>query len=1568
MQSVAPWTRPVWESETPLLAPPRSIMQSEHNFGDPFQMTSQDLCGDFEGSEQFVFDRTSESWTALLKKATEDTSGILKALLEHKDDPEKGVVILQTKDIAAEESQTTLQDCAPFLAQWYMLARKRFVTKGTTAVPVQDIEEHFLMASPEQKFCQKPFPKKYLSLLAVLAEHSGKFPEKHNFHTLFRFFHRDNAADFGIYEDLKSCELNLKIQEETTKMLPDYRALKKIAESEIARYHEKYEGEGLHELKRATAQFSQKISGFHFESDWYQDDKQRKRYSFFKALVEKMNRFLVDANSCKDGSMLFNAIDKANRAFSASLHPPPPATPNPALVFLKVAFNVVSFFFVVINEINTKWPLPITGVARMNAVSWEAKKSELKDIAEELRNLLASTANEAATHWLQSEISGYCYDVCLDTAQVDASTRCSEKFDLPPPSIQRATSNATEKGFFTRINRREHLAVDMHAECQDLIGMRVWYLDAVPTGGFNQFFPTTHSSCGVMIVHVFLRCNIAISRLRDHPEKMQAQISSGNNVACGNIQLPSWVQDACVSRLFYQPLLDFLIQDFVLSLHEKQREPVRLVFTGSAFDAVLATVVASELLSRFNSYRLDRFINKCHSHTSVDWDILYNHIRSSVFVLSFMLPAVFSGPHLSPHQESAIMRGNDKDKLLTPHGAIGINMLNISVSNCVAFKIVEHWLSVDRRDLANNAHEWREFSKYDRIVLETLQKLFSCCKKTAQFTKSIEQSAFEVKAWAESIKSSKRATGTFVGDYKGKGSPGKTVMRSMNHPKIAKCQTVQEKIRKHSAMNKMGDAATNAVTAVSGLVHDLHDEWWLGCLSLVKDPKQHQLLNCAHKTPSAAHEMMDIVASWFLPVAAVHQLSQPSAFSMPFCHRQAASYGTLNASDLPIPDIAYRAYFGSATTDDVYKTKSVASDSKKPANLCMCSRMSVKPLGSSDSRRLLLHWNCDSTDSHALIRNCFAVTVMVCFDPENASNSYDKFEFQTEEFSSSDLRVKVLEHDYESLYSLQCEAELPVPASCNGVEFGKIIGRAVIFVVMRMRFFSAQFGHGLVLSSSSDGKVSRIHNGLGPELFCFPKRLPSKQPDRSDDELTFWFWFYLGRCFSLDGIYLQKFSIDETLKMITQHLTQNFRLHFRKALKLDDFYKKHKFYYDSVPTIENAFDFTFCDFEIQDPEEKSYNSRYLHMRLDELIMQAWDFKLLALNAFGQNEDLQNCNFPECDALLQDFDDLCDLIATKFRGSQWSSKLSMRCEACHEMNRDKKRNSCKDHLYDYLNDDGEGLEYVRKQSSYLRRLTFSKSVFHEIVRVFREQQTRPGNPNHRFYQSIMDQIGSISDPHSLMVKLVSCAQEGNPDATMMTQRSYDGIFNAFFVPPIEPRTTLDKGDQRALLPRFPINLYDNEKYELAQQQDYRLFPTALSKEGERAIPACSLVSRRSKNSHHFRSLFRVLETGLQKVGGWHSQRSEAEFTSCTAFIRYCSQLFFVFFEFHFFVQGLMAWVFFALLPSEESLRHFAVSLKMLKNGDPYCRGFALNLNLQILTLIVCSKFTKFLKTVPTAPAI
>jgi len=309
-------------------------------------------------------------------------------------------------------------------------------------------------------------------------------------------------------------------------------------------------------------------------------------------------------------------------------------------------------------------------------------------------------------------------------------------------------------------------------------------------------------------------------------------------------------------------------------------------------------------------------------------------------------------------------------------------------------------------------------------------------------------------------------------------------------------------------------------------------------------------------------------------------------------------------------------------------------------------------------------------------------------------------------------------------------------------------------------------------------------------------------------------------------------------------------------------------------------DITFCNFVKQDPEEKSYNSRYRHMRLDELIMQFWDFKILALNAFGQFEDLQSCEFDECDAVIQNFDEMCDLIAVNFRNCVSSSKFSQNCQACREMNKEMKRSSCKLHMYDYLNDDEEGLEYIRKQSSYLRRLSFPKNTFKQVVRLFKEQQAKDTPPIGQFYHSIDECIRSISDPHSLMVKLVSKPSEGNPNSTLMSLRSYDGLFNAFFYPPIESRSTLRKDDQRPLLPRFPINLYDNEAYKLDHKQDYCFFPTAVSKQGQPAIPACSLISRQSSKVHHFRSIFRVLEVGLQK--GWNSQRTEAEFTSCRFF--------------------------------------------------------------------------------------
>jgi hypothetical protein len=521
------------------------------------------------------------------------------------------------------------------------------------------------------------------------------------------------------------------------------------------------------------------------------------------------------------------------------------------------------------------------------------------------------------------------------------------------------------------------------------------------------------------------------------------------------------------------------------------------------------------------------------------------------------------------------------------------------------------------------------------------------------------------------------------------------------------------------------------------------------------------------------------------------------------------------------------------------------------------------------------------------------VTFTVCFEPDEASDVYD---IQTEEVSSSGFRVTVTENDYESLYSLHCEAEIRIPRNYKQPTFEILINKTVIFVTLRMRFFSAQFGW------FERERVSTPYSaGYGPELFCFPKRIALPEPKRGfNDALLFWVWFYLARLSgSLEMMQSMMVSVssDEVLRMLLQNLGQKLHqqqeafwksgsgcpplVHFRKLLKLDNFYKRHKFFYEGKFTT--AFDVTFCDFEILPAQEKPYNSRYLYMRLDELIMQAWDFKLLTLNAFGNTECLKNCNLPECDALIQGFDDQTDLIATTFRSSMSSSKLSKRCEACHAMGVNRERSSCEQHLYDYLNDDEEGLEYIRKQSSYLRRLTFSKSVFKQISNLFIELQRHGGHPTYLFFQSIADCISTSSDldtdRHPLMVKLVSITSDDGFERTMMSERSYDGIYNAFFNTSIEPRSYLETGKKYDMSPRFPINLYDNEKYMLSQSQDYRKFPTAFE-----CIPACSLISRRSRNFHHFGSLFRVLETGSQ--AGWNSQRTEAEFTSCKLLIHCC----------------------------------------------------------------------------------
>ena len=505
------------------------------------------------------------------------------------------------------------------------------------------------------------------------------------------------------------------------------------------------------------------------------------------------------------------------------------------------------------------------------------------------------------------------------------------------------------------------------------------------------------------------------------------------------------------------------------------------------------------------------------------------------------------------------------------------------------------------------------------------------------------------------------------------------------------------------------------------------------------------------------------------------------------------------------------------------------------------------------------------------------------------------YDIQTEEVSSSGFRVTVTENDHESLYSLHCEAEIPIPRNYKQPTFEILINKTVIFVTLRMRFFSAQFGWF---------ERERVFHSMycrayGPELFCFPKRIALPQPNRGfNDALLFWVWFYLARSKgSLEMIQsiVNSYSADEILGMLLQNLGQKSHqmmeafwesgsgrphlIHFRKALNLDNFYTRHIFFYEGKFTT--AFDVTFCELEILPAQEKPYNSRYLHMRLDELIMQAWDFKLLALNSFGNIESLKSWDFPECDSLFQCFDDQADLIAMNYR-SHWSSDiLQENCTACRALDEqsEQKRYSCKLHMYDYLNDDEDGLEYVRKQSSYLRRLTFSKVTFNRISNLFKELQSHGGQPNQRFYQSIAGYIGtgatstSISDLNSLMIKLVSSPSEEYPNATMMSQHSYSGIYNAFFTPSIVPGHIVAPDEENTMCPTFPINLYDNEKYVLAQHQNYLLFPITESKD----VPACSLSSRRFANTHHFHSLFRILDTGLQ--AGWNSQRTEAEFTSC-----------------------------------------------------------------------------------------
>ncbi len=505
------------------------------------------------------------------------------------------------------------------------------------------------------------------------------------------------------------------------------------------------------------------------------------------------------------------------------------------------------------------------------------------------------------------------------------------------------------------------------------------------------------------------------------------------------------------------------------------------------------------------------------------------------------------------------------------------------------------------------------------------------------------------------------------------------------------------------------------------------------------------------------------------------------------------------------------------------------------------------------------------------------MTITAYFDPSKTGN----FEIQSQTFTGPELKVN--QSPFESVYSLQCEAELSIPSSCRKklnedvkpipdkglrhipLTYDEIIDCTVFVVMLRMRFFSAQFGHG---------NPRNLHNGFGPELFCFPSR--SK--------------YILNLCMGPNPTssgagtsgaqeLLQNMNLSNV--ELKQWMAQQLRIACcRVSLKLESVYERHHRF---TPCTERAYDITFCEFVALTAVEASYNSRYIRMRLDELLMQAWDFKLLALNSFGNESDLQECNFSECDSLFQFLDEKCDEdLVKKFRvGSLWSAKLARRCEACSAKSEPetKIRAFCKQHWFDYLNDDEHGLDYIRKHSSYLRRLTFSKQVFNKISQLFHNQKrSAPAffevpPRNDIFYDKIKAALKSEEDfdRHSLMLKIVSCPDEGNPNGTLMDRSDFQGIWKAFF------------GDSLLsdFRPSFPTQLYDNEKYEYNMNtttQDFRQFPTAVSKDRERAIPACSLSSAFSYNAHHFKSIFRVLETAFQAKPPL-SQRTEAEFTSC-----------------------------------------------------------------------------------------
>jgi hypothetical protein len=420
-----------------------------------------------------------------------------------------GESALTAEEQEAEQQRGLVTSSIRFLKCWYESALAKLSPTVVASKEGTEVQRHLPLLA--EQLAQNPGNKNITTKCIDLIGRLEKIEkEQQNYTAIHGFI-------VSLRQDVEICVSSLEIEEFVKNKVPAFTNLLDAASKEISRYKE-CDLDAVKRLKQAASCLEQTLHGIEafrkqgpgFTKEWFEDAKAWKRFCFLKGILAKMSDFVLQWTACmqRNGSL---QPTRVRQFFSADYQD-----------FKNELFNLVCIFATVILEVNANWPNP-----RESDV-WKQLKTQLLQHTSEktgVQHCLTCAANEAAARWLQMEMSGFCYDACRYEQALPAET-------------------------FTRLNRQENLAVDMHPDCDDIIGMRVWFIDQISTGGFNQLSDKSGSTCGVLVVHVFLRPEVAILRLKQ-PDKMQAKYFSGS-IASGNIQLPSWIEDACVSRLFYQ--------------------------------------------------------------------------------------------------------------------------------------------------------------------------------------------------------------------------------------------------------------------------------------------------------------------------------------------------------------------------------------------------------------------------------------------------------------------------------------------------------------------------------------------------------------------------------------------------------------------------------------------------------------------------------------------------------------------------------------------------------------------------------------------------------------------------------------------------------------------------------------------------------------------------------------------------------------------------------------------------------------------------------------------------------